>query len=61
MIEALVRDPYEEVNPEKLPDFNFVAAGDWGCKNEAKNTFAMMKKRNLNCIQRQVIIRMNPL
>src|SRR4029079_19370975 len=25
-------------------DFNFVAAGDWGCKNEAKNTFAMMKK-----------------
>ena len=42
-------------------NFNFVAAGDWGCKNEAKNTFAMMKKRNLNCIQRQVIIRMNPL
>ena len=31
-------------------NFNFVTAGDWGCKNEAKNTFAMMKKRNLNCI-----------
>jgi len=25
-------------------DFNFVAAGDWGCKNDAKNTFTMMKK-----------------
>ena len=25
-------------------DFNFVAAGDWLCKNDAKNTFTMMKK-----------------
>jgi len=25
-------------------DFNFVAAGDWGCQNDAKNTFSMMKK-----------------
>lgn len=24
--------------------FNFVAAGDWGCGNEAKTTFSMMKK-----------------
>lgn len=23
--------------------FNFVTAGDWGCKNEAKNIFTMMK------------------
>lgn len=25
-------------------DFNFVAAGDWGCGNDARNTFAMMKR-----------------
>ena len=25
-------------------EFNFVAAGDWGCENDAKNTFTMMKK-----------------
>ena len=25
-------------------NFNFVAAGDMGCNNDAKNTFAMMKK-----------------
>ena len=25
-------------------NFNFVAAGDWGCKNDAKKTFTMMKK-----------------
>ena len=24
-------------------DFNFVAAGDWGCDNNARNTFTMMK------------------
>lgn len=24
--------------------FNFVAAGDWGCGNDAQNTFAVMKK-----------------
>ena len=24
--------------------FNFVAAGDWGCKNDAQNTFTMMKR-----------------
>jgi predicted phosphodiesterase len=24
-------------------DFNFVTAGDWGCKNDAKNIFKMMK------------------
>jgi predicted phosphodiesterase len=27
-----------------VQDFNFVAAGDWGCKKDAKNTFTMMKK-----------------
>ena len=25
-------------------NFNFVTAGDWGCENEAKNTFAMMNE-----------------
>ena len=25
-------------------DFNFVAAGDWGCGNDAKNTFTMMNQ-----------------
>ena len=25
-------------------NFNFVAAGDWGCENDAKKTFTMMKK-----------------
>lgn len=28
-------------------DFNFVAAGDWGCKNDAKNIFTMMKRMEL--------------
>ena len=27
----------------KESDFNFVAAGDWGCGHEALNTFSMMK------------------
>ena len=27
----------------KDSDFNFVAAGDWGCGHEALNTFSMMK------------------
>jgi len=33
------------VNAEKVKDsdFNFVAAGDWGCGHEALNTFSMMK------------------
>jgi 3',5'-cyclic AMP phosphodiesterase CpdA len=33
------------VNAEKVrdSDFNFVAAGDWGCGHEALNTFSMMK------------------
>jgi predicted phosphodiesterase len=33
------------VNAERIrdPDFNFVAAGDWGCGHEALNTFSMMK------------------
>ena len=32
-------------NAEKVrdSDFNFVAAGDWGCGHEALNTFSMMK------------------
>jgi len=28
---------------KKKSDFNFVAAGDWGCGHEALNTFSMMK------------------
>jgi predicted phosphodiesterase len=33
------------VQAEKMKesDFNFVAAGDWGCGHEALNTFSMMK------------------
>ena len=33
------------VNAEKVKDsdFNFVAAGDWGCGHKALNTFSMMK------------------
>ena len=33
------------VKAEKMneSDFNFVAAGDWGCGHEALNTFSMMK------------------
>jgi phosphodiesterase/alkaline phosphatase D-like protein len=33
------------VQAEKMKesDFNFVAAGDWGWRHEALNTFSMMK------------------
>ncbi len=37
---VLVPVKAEKVNDS---DFNFVAAGDWGCGHEALNTFSMMK------------------
>jgi hypothetical protein len=50
-VSALVMAVVEQPNISKQTsaeqsgsDFNFVAAGDWGCKNDAMNTFTMMKK-----------------
>jgi hypothetical protein len=50
-VSALVMAVVEQSNLSKQTsaeqsssNFNFVAAGDWGCKNDAKNTFTMMKK-----------------
>jgi hypothetical protein len=37
-------------------EFNFVAAGDWGCDHEAIQTFFMMKICNRSCILDWVII-----
>lgn len=39
----LISAEAEESNKE---EFNFVAAGDWGCGNEALNTLSMMKNMN---------------
>ena len=41
-----VQSDLPKLTRAELPgsDFNFVAAGDWGCENDAKNTFTMMKK-----------------
>jgi hypothetical protein len=41
-----VQSDLSKLTMAELPgsDFNFVTAGDWGCKNDAKNTFNMKKK-----------------
>ena len=51
LVSVLVMTVYVQSDLHKLTraelpgsDFNFVAAGDWGCENDAKNTFTMMKK-----------------
>jgi len=51
LISVLAMSVVEQVDFSKLvraqqdvQGFNFVAAGDWGCKNEAKNTFTMMNR-----------------
>ena len=50
LVSVLIMTVYGQSNLSKLTsaepldsDFNFVAAGDWGCDNNAKNTFTMMK------------------
>src|SRR6478672_3048268 len=50
LVSVLIMTFYGQSNLSKLTmaepldsDFNFVAAGDWGCDNNAKNTFTMMK------------------
>jgi hypothetical protein len=48
----------EEINKA---EFNFVAAGDWGCGHEAIHTFSMIKVWNQNCILDLEIILMRTL
>ena len=43
---GLQKDSLKELESKKIRDFNFVAAGDFGCSGKANKTITVMKSTN---------------